>query len=183
MGEGLGPRDSWRRSPTLSPLPLFFPARGDPSGHLQGVVFGLTLGGSREGDGEGLPLWAWPVPVREAEHVALGELRFLLLSLSLSLLLLSRTLSTSFLCGVGGSALGGRGCSSLQDLGDSVPASPPLQPPRLHRALRRLGGRWGCLGPSGGDLGSPAPPTPRTRWYYPVPSQVRNPHPKARCRG
>ncbi|XP_047275161.1 ral guanine nucleotide dissociation stimulator-like 2 isoform X8 [Homo sapiens] len=38
-------------------------------------------------------------------------------------------------------------------------------------ALRRLG--WGCLGPSGGDLGSPAPPTlPRTRWYYALPPQA-----------
>lgn len=70
-----------------------------------------------------------------------------------------------------GSALGGKGYSGLQTQGSCVPPAPPLPPPRLHRALRRLGG--GCLGPSGGDLGSPAPPTPRTRWYCPPPPQVR----------
>uniref|UniRef100_A0A8D0YNQ7 Ral guanine nucleotide dissociation stimulator-like 2 n=1 Tax=Sus scrofa TaxID=9823 RepID=A0A8D0YNQ7_PIG len=69
-----------------------------------------------------------------------------------------------------GSALGGRGYSGLQDQGSCIPFSPSLQSPRLHRALRRLGG--GCLGPSRGDLGSPAPPTPRTRWYCPPPQQA-----------
>lgn len=76
---------------------------------------------------------------------------------------------TSLLCW--GSALGGKGYSGLQAQGSCVPPAPLLPPPRLHRALRRLGG--GCLGPSGGDLGSPAPPTPRTRWYCPLPPQVR----------
>lgn len=70
-----------------------------------------------------------------------------------------------------GSALGGRGCSGHQAQGSCIPSNSQLQPLRLHRALRRLGG--GCLGPSGEDLGSPAPPTPRTRWYCPPPQQVR----------